>query len=218
MFNIDLSAYRVVDLSYEVVPNEDPFGDRPFLTKKGLLADGAEKDIIVETHNHVGTHVEAPSHFIPGGKSLDDYPARHYMGRCVLWPFLFPGDTPEISAADIEVGLGDILNSGDIVICRNDAPLPRSQMDKWPYFTYDVAEWLVERKVRMLGAQGVRFGPDLQQFRRFEGHLMANEVMLIERPGHLRQLEKRQSFLIALPFLVRGFGSSWARVVALEEI
>ena len=53
MFTIDLSAYRIVDLSYEVIPPGTE--DRPFQIQRGLLADNAYKYDILKTHTHVGT-------------------------------------------------------------------------------------------------------------------------------------------------------------------
>jgi kynurenine formamidase len=55
MFVIDPERFRIVDLSYEVVPGANP--DRPFEMSRGTLADQTYRFDITRTHSHVGTHV-----------------------------------------------------------------------------------------------------------------------------------------------------------------
>ena len=66
VFSIDPDRYRIVDLSYLVVPPGTR--ERPYVVQRGRLADQAYKFDIVRTHTHVGTHVETPAHFFPDGK------------------------------------------------------------------------------------------------------------------------------------------------------
>ncbi|MBM3289384.1 MAG: cyclase family protein, partial [Candidatus Hydrogenedentes bacterium] len=62
MFSIDFSKYAMVDLSMPVVPNQLTAG-RPFEVREGRLGDGTLKYDIVNTHTHVGTHIESPVHY-----------------------------------------------------------------------------------------------------------------------------------------------------------
>ena len=82
VFSIDLEKYRVVDLSYLVVPPGTP--DRPFVIQRGRLGDLAYKFDIVRSHTHVGTHVETPAHFFPGGKDATALALDSFFGRAVL--------------------------------------------------------------------------------------------------------------------------------------
>ena len=33
---------------------------------------------------HNGTHVDAPFHFLPGGKTVEDLPLDHFVGACYV--------------------------------------------------------------------------------------------------------------------------------------
>ena len=90
-FVLDPEQYRVVDLSFEVVPWKDRIGDRPFLTEiSPTLPDGKDKEVVF-THTHVGTHVEGPLHFFgSGAKALSDFPLNTFMGRAVVLPIRLP--------------------------------------------------------------------------------------------------------------------------------
>jgi len=83
VFNIDLSRYRVVDLSYLVEPNAG--GDRPFVVRQGRLADNAFKYDVLDTHTHVGTHVESPAHFFENGKDIAGLPLDAFLAARCCW-------------------------------------------------------------------------------------------------------------------------------------
>lgn len=53
-------------------------------SKEGRLADGTLKFDIVNTHTHVGTHIESPYHFYFKGNTCTDYPLEHFMGTATL--------------------------------------------------------------------------------------------------------------------------------------
>ena len=47
---------------------------------------------------------------------------------------------------------------------------------------------------------------------------MTHKVGLIEIASDLKQLQRVEFYVMALPIKVRGFGSSWIRLIAIEEI
>ncbi|MGB9594732.1 MAG: cyclase family protein, partial [Candidatus Poribacteria bacterium] len=96
MFDIDLSKYRIIDLSYEVIPPGSE--DRPFVIERGYLADMAYKYDVTKTHSHVGTHVETPAHFFDGGKDVVDLPLTTFFGRGILLDIVNVGENPAITA------------------------------------------------------------------------------------------------------------------------
>jgi arylformamidase len=214
MFSLDLDRYRLIDLSYEVVPPGT--AERPFVVERGLLADDAFKYDISETHTHVGTHVESPAHFFEDGKSITDLPLTAFFGRGILLPIkLAPGElviTPEYVASAI----GDICQAGDTVVVRNDAPPPPGAQS--PYFGPGSGEWLAERKVKILVlGDHVGMGVDVPSIRHFHDVLQRQDLCFVEFLSNLDALTKREFFFMALPFKVRGMDSGWARAIALEE-
>ncbi|MCD6333994.1 MAG: cyclase family protein [Candidatus Latescibacteria bacterium] len=215
MFDVNLDKFRIVDLSYEVALGQT--GERPFVGKRGLLADGAYKYDIVDTHSHVGTHVEFPAHFFDGGKDGTDYPLTAFMGRGVLLPITCTEHSLAIRPDVLEQTIGDILREGDIVVARNEGPHSEVQA-QWPYFTPEAGGWLRDREIKMLvlGLE-LQLGKDIPDTRAFHDILMGSDVTFVEFPDHLDQLTKRTFFFMALPFKVKGLDGSWARAIAIEE-
>jgi len=216
MFNIDLEKYRIVDISYEVVPPGSD--DRPFVMERGLLADRAYKYDITKTHSHVGTHVETPAHFYDGGKDVTDLPLTTYFGRGILLEIDDAEENLAILPPFLEKAIGDIIQDGDIVICRNNDQKSLKGDRPYPYLTPEAAQWFRDHKIKMLGIDNnVGLSKDIETGRELHDILMSQDVVLIEWLDNLDQLKKREFFLMALPFKVKVMDSSWARVIAIEE-
>ena len=212
MFDIDLNKYRIVDISYEVVPPGSD--DRPFVIERGYLADMAYKHDVIKTHSHVGTHVEAPAHFFDGGKDITELPLTTYFGRAILLEINDVRETTAIMPSYMEKDIGNIIKSGDIVICRNN---DKESTEK-PYLTPESAQWLRDKKIKMLGIDNnVSLSKDIATGRQLHDILMSADIPLIEWLDNLDQIKKKEFFLMALPFKVKVMDSSWARVIVIED-
>jgi len=212
MFDINLTKYRVIDLSLEVRPDA-PEPDRPFEVARGQLADRAFKYDILRTHTHVGTHVEAPGHFFDRGKSITDLPLETYMGPAVLAPIDLPRSA-EISRAYLETLIGDTMAPGRIVVTRDERKA--SETGRQPHLTVDSAAWLMERGMKML-VLDVEMGTNIEEGRAIHDVIMSRDAPIVERLANLQQIRRREFYFMALPFKVRGMDSGWTRAIAIEE-
>lgn len=214
MFDIDLSRYRIIDISYEVVPPGTDF--RPFVVERGLLADDAFKYDISKTHTHVGTHVESPAHFFEDGKSITDLPLTQFFGRGILCPIKL-GSDEVITAEYLEKTVGDIVKPGDTLITRNDAP-PKSG-EKPPRFCHEAAVWIRDHGIKgLVLGDDIGMGEDVPTTRDFHDVLQRQDFCFIEFLSNLGAISQREFFFMALPFKVRGMDSGWARAIVIEEI
>ena len=214
MFSIDWSRYRLVDLSYTVVPPGSE--DRPFRIEKGYLADNAYKHDVC-THSHVGTHIEAPAHFFEDGKDTTELPLTHYMGRAIPLDIEDVAATPKVTPSVLDQAIGDLIQEGDIVICRNLDEKAKAE-GRRPVLTPEAARWLRPYKIKMLGVDNhFGLGEDIQSGRALHDILQGEDVCLIEWLDNLEALQRREFFLMALPYKVKQMDSSWARAVAIEE-
>jgi len=212
MFDIDLTKYRIIDLSYEVRP-EAPEPDRPFEVERGYLADRAFKYDVTRTHTHVGTHVEAPAHFFDGGKSITELPLEIYMGPAVLAAIDLPR-AAEISRKYLEQIIGDIMKPGRIVITRDERK--SKETGRQPHLTIDSATWLMERGMKMLVLDS-EMGANTEEGRAIHDVIMRRDAPIVERLANLEQIRRRELYFMALPFKVRGMDSGWTRAIAIEE-
>ena len=220
MLNIDPERYRVIDLSYEVVPGE--LQDRPFDMSLGRLADNTLRYDITKTHSHVGTHVETPWHFYQTGKTISDFPLSAFMGRAVFLPFCLPPGKLDLSPDYLEAELGQRLAPGDIAIFHNAHNKNIQQghffgTDAVPHMTVESAQWLRDHGIKLFGFDMLRLGRTIDETRDVHDVLMSNDVCFVEWLDHLEQIDVREFYFMALPYLVHHIDSSFARAIAIVE-
>ncbi len=115
--------------------------------RKGELSD----DTQITTSVHVGTHLDAPSHFIASGKSIDKLPLDIFMGRVLVV------DLPKIK--DIAAEILEALNletSVDRLLFKTSNSEPwRKRGGKFNKnyvgVTTSGARWLTKRKLKLIG-------------------------------------------------------------------
>jgi kynurenine formamidase len=136
-----------------------------------LLHDNSYK-YDIETHSHVGTHVEGGRHFygdpddepdtetVTGredNRSLVEYPLESFYGPGVL----FPVTAHEITDDVCEEAIGDRLEPGDIVVARNElggGDREDVYEDDAPAFTESAGHWLAARDVKAIVFGNVGLG------------------------------------------------------------
>jgi kynurenine formamidase len=213
MLTIDQSKYRLIDISWKVIPGANP--DRPFDMKKGILQDNSLKYDIYNTHTHVGSHVEASIHFFEkDGRSIDEYDLSAFHGRGILLDVDLPDDQKYITGSYIESRINDILQEGDIVICRN---LKYNDLKDKKYMTESAAWYFHRKKVKMIAfGKNVSLGDSITSGRLFHDILM-RETTFLEFIDHTEEIMKKEFYVFALPILVKGLDSSWCRAIVIED-
>lgn len=164
----------------------------------------------LEMAAHVGTHVDAANHFIPSGKSIDQYDESKFTGSCVVLDVR--RNSPSALARTELDALGTDVEPGDIVLfCfgfgdKYGTPAYRSH----PYLSVEAAEWLVERQVKLVGFDLMT--PDMPEPLRPEGFdwpvhqvLLGNDVLVMENlSATLTEFVGQRLEISAAPMPIRG--------------
>jgi len=200
---------QYIDLSVDIT-NQTPVwpGDSPFkITQISSVAhDGCSMHEVSGT-THAGTHVDAPSHMLEGGKTLDQYPVEHFTGRGRLVDARSGGITLEaVQAADI--------HKDDIVLFWTEmskAYAEPAYFETYPAIPAEVAEYLVKQKVRMVGVDTASVDHE-----EFIAHkiLLKNDVLIIENLTNLATLVGKDFSVYALPIKLHVDGAP-ARVISV---
>lgn len=79
-------AYQLIDISQEVFSCKVYPGDpAPEMIPQMRISDGEVCNLTAFSMcAHNGTHVDAPFHFLPDGKTIDRIPLEHFTGDCFL--------------------------------------------------------------------------------------------------------------------------------------
>lgn len=139
---------------------------------------------------HVGTHVDAPIHMVPGGKYIDDFPPDAFTG---------PGRLLDVrgqAIIDADVLAQATLEPGEILLLlTGHAQLfgQAAYYESAPVVTEAFARALVERRVKALGMDTP--SPDRPPF---EVHriLLGKDILLFENLTNLEALLPLETFFL----------------------
>jgi arylformamidase len=172
----------------------------------------------VQLWSHVGTHMEAPYHYLKEGSDIAQVPLARVVGECILIDFSDKAIREPISEAELQERGADI-REGDMVFVRtglsHNYRTPHSH-DR-PYFSEAAIRWLVERKIACLGVDCSGIEERTQPRQPNHRMLFTHGIPLIEHLTNLDQLRSRRFFVVAAPWRVHGLEASPVSVVAFEH-
>ena len=212
---------RYIDLT---LPMEEgmPFwpGDSgpEFREVKNLEQDGYAVQAICFS-NHIGTHLDAPSHVVKGGMTLDRIPLETLIGKAVLIDFSDKGKKDRITRKDLQAH-GDMIREGTRVLIRTswDSHYGSSFFFyDFPCLTLEAAQDLAERGIALLGMDTPSPSPIDDPKQGIHKTLLGAGIVLLECLANLHRLRGNECELIVLPPLFKGFSGSPCRAVAIEK-
>ena len=216
---IDLSKYRIIDLSYELIPGERKIDgtythgttwvDRPIEVQE-FMAYGARMHFI-QAQTHLGTHCEAAYKYLDEGPDAARMPLEAYLGEAVFCDFSDRKGGEAITAEDFEK---EGVKEGDGVLIRTDAEL-RGDL---PHMTNESLDWLIDTRIKLLASGGnLLYGATYPDHIDAERKLLERGIPTIDALYNLAEIRKKRVFFIALPVKMQRVTASWTRAIALEE-
>lgn len=207
---------RMVDLTHVLQP-----GKEQYTLEVGRKNErhGPEGDImsVVYMWSHVGTHVEAPLHFLADGADTASLALETLIGPAIVLDFRDKGVSEAITLEDMQAA-GDI-QVGDRVLTMTGrhTQYRTPQSHDRPFITEEAMRWLVEdRKIVCLGTDSSGF--EVRGVSHYPNHRLLNNagIPALECLTNLVELRTQRIFLIALPIPVIGLDASPVRAIAIE--
>lgn len=170
---------------------------------------------------HSSTYLETSAHLYPERGNLDTLPlGRLFMD--VTWLRVPRGTHEAITAADLAAALertGQPLHPGDALVVEtgwfrhwNTTCYPLDP----PFFTTDAIEWVVQRKVGLLGSDSScwddRLNPQKHLWRFFE-----NDILMLACMVNMDQVQKDRARLMVMPMKIDSCAAP-CRAIVFEEI
>jgi arylformamidase len=146
---------------------------------------------------HTGTHVDAPLHFIPNGKTIDTMPVDLMVGPARVIEIKDPVSVKlsEVEPYDVQAGERILFKTqNSYKLYKTDAFSP-----VYVYITIDVAHYLRDRKVKMVGLDYIALGPLSDPYRQPTPGMSPQEWKKIqkqEKEGMEITKEVHESFLM----------------------
>ncbi len=227
-----LRRARVIDLSQvleEHMPNY-PTHSKFFHNLWGSYWHGGRSlSYQLVMHEHNGTHVDAPAHFINDAQpeahvTIERVPVTRLLGRGVRLNYQGMKAGEYVSKSrliDWESQHG-ALEAGDIVLFDFGwsakwglRPNDQRYVEDWPGVSWDAAQYLISKQGGAIGVDTLSPDPpEALRTRPIHPVVLEKQVLIIENLCNLDQLPDFFLFL-ALPLRIRGGSGSPLRALAL---
>jgi arylformamidase len=206
---------NVIDISWPINKATTGYKDRAiidFTEIKNFDRDGV-RETTMQISSHSGTHVDAPSHFLRDGKTIDELHLDRFIGTCKVIDLTV---IAERITRDALMDHDHMINEGDIILLKttNSDIAPTNKFS--PHFIYlevSGAQYLIDKKIKTVGIDYL--GIEHSQ----PGHpthetLMHADIGIIEglRLGHVKAGEY---VCVCLPLYTIGLEAAPARAVLL---
>jgi kynurenine formamidase len=209
------------------MPRAKAHGEVKFWVDKLPLPSAKGESEVCITHmemaTHVGTHIDAARHMVPGAPTIDQYPLERFVGPAVVLDVRREGIV-QLTADELRKAK-PAIQPGDIVLFYfgyADRFHDESYYSH-PYLSNDAADFLVERKVNVVGTDTVT--PDLPGIARppgfdFPVHIrfFTNDILIIENLGMgLKEVLNKRVTAAVVPFRIEGGDASPITALAMVE-
>ena len=117
-------------------------------TDKDIDKGDSCNTVTLQLSNHIGSHVDAPKHFVSKGMCIDEYKAEEWVFNKPIFIDVSSSDADIIDANIIESYLDDSIKDADFVMIQTGAEKYRFEQRYWqasPAFSPDISEFLISR-------------------------------------------------------------------------
>jgi arylformamidase len=201
----------IIDISRPIGPDTPVWpGDPPVIVEPVARLEAGDPAAVsrLVLGTHTGTHVDPPAHFIAGGVTVDALPLDVLVGPAVVAdlsgePSIGPG---ALATVALPVGTTRLL-----LKMRTGTG---SGMAAEGALTADGARWLVERGVRLVGADTLSLEPGKGDYP-VHCILLGAGVVIVEGLD-LASVEPGPYQLVCLPLRITGGDGAPARAVLIS--
>jgi len=210
---------KIFDISRPLFNGLAPWpGDTAFhFELKWKMAEGATVNVGAVTMGvHNGSHADAPFHFQQGADTIERMPLETYFGEAVVVDLtnqFKDGTRREITIAD----LGSAADSAPRVLLKTGVWNDSKKFPEWiPVIANDVAKWLEERGVKLLGL-------DLPSVDTIEAKVLVNHHALaaaniaIVESLDLSEVDAGTYHFSALPLRINGGDAAPVRAILWRD-
>lgn len=208
---------RIIDLT---LPVTNSMAGVKITSAKTIESDGWNASTL-ELYSHCGTHMDAPCHFLPGGNTVDQQDLSVCVGTAIVVDLAPTAPSQLLTVEDI-LPHAHRISEGTRILFRTGWHKRFGEpdyRDGLPRISLELANWLVEKKVALVGVEGASVADvnNMQELTEVHQTLFRGNVLIVEGLANLDQLTQEEVQFIALPMYMPGIDGSPTRAIAIED-
>jgi arylformamidase len=210
---------KLIDLSMDIYHGAPTFASDP---KCAVIVHNTVDTIgynisQLSISTHQGTHLDAPFHFLNEGTTVDQLDLHQCIGEALLVDLSHKKAREAIDVADF-LPYESRIHEGTRLIYRTDwhteYPLKHYFSD-FPYMTIELAQWLADRKIAMIGMDVPT--PNPTDYDPIHKILLGAGIVIVEGLARLGDIGQEEFFFFAAPLKITGRDGSPIRAIAMLE-
>ena len=209
---------KIIDLTHDIKNGMMIFpGDPEIAILEGLIHDRDYCHVDkLHLNSHTGTHIDAPFHFLPEGKTITDYPAEKFVLNGIAINLRHkqedePIAAEDLQAANLSAGCAAALVTGWYRYFGTEKYLHH------PYLAKDAAEYLVAKGVSVVAVDFLNVDQTLVEAWDAHPVLLGADTLIVENLNNADALDFEKTYCFSfLPLKVLGTDGSPIRAIAIE--
>jgi arylformamidase len=224
--------YSIVDISIRLASDykmHTPAGVRDVQLEveviKGYDTPGGAGQLVrgFSARLHHGTHVDAPEHFVRGGKQINELSLSTFVGPAVVADVRNRRRKEMIVADELAKAIAPSYQPTDRLLIRTDWNEHYGEagyLEGSPYLTMDAIEWCVEQKFPVVGLDFAHVKDDPAAPGKFfiTRRFCETGVVTMGYVTNLSAIVNPRVLLVALPLALAGAEASPVRAVVLDGV
>ena len=209
---------RIVDLTMTLDEKLPIYPGHPEfeLTKLASFAQHGKELSRLVLGTHMGTHIDAPRHYVEGGGTVEHIPLETLCGPAQVVNLSYYSGAVE--AADLAFAMAGLNRERVLLRFDGDKKL-RDGMDyyyKQPWLTEDAAHWLVDQGCKLVGMDTpMPDGPENTKTMPVHKILLGAGVVIVEYMVNLAAIQAETFDLIVAPLKIKEGDGAPARCFAI---
>ncbi len=168
--------------------------------------------LVMSTHS--GTHLDSPSHFIPNGKNIDDYPATAFILPAQVTPI---EDKELIQPSELEKL---DTRAGDALLFKTENSISGHATSgefrgSFVYLSPEAADLCVKRKLGLVGIDFNTIEPCSDDTFPVHKKLLDSGILILESIN-LKEVPPGRYTLFCLPLKMKGAEASPVRAILIR--
>jgi arylformamidase len=208
----------VIDLSHIIKTNMTTYtkDEKPEIYNIATIEKDGFNEKNLNIYTHTGTHIDAPSHMINKGKTIDEFNINEFIGIAIIIDI---SSIKEVTLKEIMKYEDKIINC-DFVILKTGYEKywgSKEYFNNYPSLTEDAVKWLCDFNLKGIGIDAISI--DKFDSIDFEIHniILSRGKLIIENLTNLDIINREEFTLVATPLKIEDGDGSPVRAVAITD-